>query len=58
MNIAAPMKPALKEDATSSTETWNSFDNEKYPEEAKDASVSERLEGNTLVPYDRNGADE
>ena len=52
------MKPALKEDATSSTEMLNSFASEKYPEEAKDASVSERLEGNTLVQYYRNSADE
>ena len=58
MNIAIPSRLALKEDATSSTGMLNSFDNEKYPEEAKGTSVSERLERNTLVQYDSHGADE
>ena len=47
--MAVPAKPALKEDTTSSTETLNSFANEKYPEEEKTLRVFERLEGNTLV---------
>ena len=51
MNIAIPSRLALKEDATSSTGMLNSFDNEKYPEEAKGTRVSERLERNTLVQY-------
>ena len=51
MNIAIPSRLALKEDATSSTGMLNSFDNEKYPEEAKGTSVSDRLERNTLVQY-------
>ena len=58
MNIAIPSRLALKEDATSSTEMLNSFDNEKYPEEAKGTRVSERLERNTLVQHDSRGADE
>ena len=52
MNMAIPAKVALNEDATSSTETLNSFAREKYADEAKTVSVSERLEENTLVRYD------
>ena len=52
-NMAIPAKVALNEDATSSTETLNSFAREKYADEAKAVSVSERLEENTLVRYDR-----
>ena len=48
-NMAIPAKVALNEDATSSTETLNSFAREKYADEAKAVSVSERLEENTLA---------
>ena len=50
--MAIPAKVALNEDATSSTETLNSFAREKYADEAKTVSVSERLEENTLVRYE------
>ena len=49
MNTAEPARFELKEDATSSTGTWNSFASEKNPEAAKVAMVSERLAENTLV---------